>query len=77
MTGSDPESITGVTLKCVSHSCHIDVVLCVGIQPVQDHIPLTFPVTDLVLVGRSFVLVVHLQWREKEKGGTVRGGDKC
>ena len=54
-----PESITGITLKCVSHSCHIDVVLCVGIQPVQDHIPLALPVTDLVLLRRS-LLVVHL-----------------
>ena len=62
------ESITSVTLRCASHSCHIDVVLSVGVQPVQDHIPLAVPVTDLVLAGSSSVLVVHLQWGGRQGG---------
>ena len=70
-----PESITSVTLKCDRHSCHSDVVLGVGVQPVQDHILLAVPVTDLVLAGSSSRLVVHLQ-REGEGGGggRARGG---
>ena len=63
-----PESITSVTLRCASHSCHIDVVLSVGVQPVQDHIPLAVPVTDLVLAGSSSGSVVHLQWGGRQGG---------
>ena len=63
-----PEYITTVTLRCESHSCHIDVVLSVGVQPVQDHMPLAVPVTDLVLAGSSSRLVVHLQWGGRQGG---------
>ena len=70
-----PETITSVTLKCDRHSCHIDVVLGAGVQPVQDHILLAVPVTDLVLAGSSSRLVVHLQWGggRKGEGGEGRG----
>ena len=70
-----PETITSVTLKCGSRSCHSDVVLSVVVQPVQDHILLAVPVTDLVLAGSSSRLVVHLQWggERKVEGGEGRG----
>ena len=72
MTCHHHESITSVTLRRCSHSCHSDVVLSVGVQPVQDHIPLVVPVTDQVLAGNSS-RVVHLQRRGSGEGGEGRG----